>query len=202
MFGFEITFGMVVGSLSAAYSGVSGAFRANRTMEIKVEHLSSLNVKVDKLLSIAARLEFHAIRLQLPELRALLEKCAHHVGTTQAGLFWCDTHGSLSCKALLHKFEVYYGTCSESLRVLIDDVNAYINENLEDLKCARSLIDDLEYQAFLDQEKFLYDARVAEHHAQQFGKLEERVEKMQSAFWQPWNSCCVAGTHQAEFESI
>jgi len=80
---------------------------------------------------------------------------------------------------LVHNAEVYFGISTECLQILIDDVNAYTNENRDVLKRAQSL-SDLQFQSRYEHQKTLFQVQVSVHHKEQFGRLEARFDDVRS----------------------
>jgi len=197
----EFTVGAFVAAIpSCGIRAVFAVIEARRILKIKQEKLDCLNRKVyDKLLHMAALM--YVEESYDKELVMLLEKAAQHIGITSAGQSYCEQNGVVCWQTLVHNAEVYFGISSDSLQILIEDVNAYTSENRDFLKCAQSRSDH-RFQSILDEQQTLFEGEVAAHHMQHFGRLEARFDDVWSGCWQRFNFCCTGTTFENEIESI
>jgi len=202
MSGVEIAFGMFLASLPFGCTGASIALEADRILKINDELLTSLRSKVEKLLVLVAKMQGCNGASQKRELQDLLDRAAHHIGAFEAGQEYCEKNGAFSCRTIVHKVELYLDISSESLRILLDDVNSVLVENSEDLCDLPSRLEDEDYQAFPDEVKLAFEADVHQHRARHFGKLQSRFGELRSSCLQHWDSCCSGKNVETEFEDI
>jgi len=201
---------------SAASFGISAllvVMRALRVLKIREELVDCLQRLVeDKLLPIAASMAVDG--LQKPTaFRRLLDKSAHHLGTSLAGKSHYEQNGAACYQTIAHKAELYFGISTESLQILITEANAYTSENSDVLKLAYSRSADPEFQSFLEQEQSVFAEELQVQHVEQFGRLEayfedakagwsRRIDNVRSFCVQQLGPLCSGSTIEKEVETI